>query len=97
MDTSLTFTEKLSLRDSCEKTMDVMVIVPPMFNLEVIGDSIVCDSSEVMLIAIADVLVTYKWSEDPDFDDVFSTNDTVFVQPKAKHLLCDGNRYIWLF
>ncbi|MEZ5058478.1 MAG: gliding motility-associated C-terminal domain-containing protein [Saprospiraceae bacterium] len=80
LDTSLTFTVTIT-RDSCEKTMDVMVIVPPMFNLEVIGDSIVCDSSEVMLIAIADVPVTYKWSEDPDFDDVFSTNDTVFVQP----------------
>lgn len=80
LDSSITFQVHIT-RDSCEKTMEVMVIVPPMINLDIEGDTVVCDAMPVPLVAVADQPVTFEWSEDPDFDVVFSNEDSVEVVP----------------
>ncbi|MCB0662677.1 MAG: gliding motility-associated C-terminal domain-containing protein, partial [Saprospiraceae bacterium] len=80
LDSSMTFVVTIN-RDSCEKTMEVMVIVPPMINLEIVGDTFVCDSTPVLLVAIADQPVTFEWSEEPGFDVIFSMEDSINVVP----------------
>lgn len=66
---------------TCTGMTDYTITIPPKIEIEIMGDTIVCDSTPVELIVTGDGSYTYQWSESLSFDTIFSRNDTVYVVP----------------
>ena len=74
------FTVNIS-KGQCSKDVQVTVYVTPEIELEIVGDTVVCDSTPVLLKAISPQAISFEWSETRDFADIFSALDSVFVIP----------------
>jgi gliding motility-associated-like protein len=64
----------------CSVQRTVTVQVPPLLELSVPSDTVICDE-EFLLFADSPQAVDLEWSEDPLFSAVFSDDPEVWVEP----------------
>jgi len=83
--------------DTCSVNMDVLVIFADSMNLQLPEDVVVCEPTDSLLFAIADIPVIFEWATNPDFDPItqvsnaletsselmFSITDTTLIYTRA--------------
>ena len=66
--------------DTCSVVRAVTVVVPPPFDWQATGDTIVCEPW-VTLETQSDAAVSVAWSQTPDFSILLGTDDTFSLMP----------------
>ena len=66
--------------DTCQVVHDITVVVPPIIEMTVSNDTMIC-ASDIIISAESMQASTFTWSEFPDFSVVLSEDQDVLVTP----------------